>query len=1012
MEKQQRDIHISSGAPVPNAVDIYDSYTYNITFSMLPNSFWHTGKLPIGNNAVNKIIVAQTGVTTKFNIDNLTIETVNDNYGSTSTSSLTYTTKATFEITEPLGSSLISLMQRGYGILEKLDAVAGNTAEGLYDKDSGPLDLLYLMEVDLIGHRGHYVDGDEMAMFDAEGPVMGDPNSGEIFGKYAWPVYLTQFDFRPETEGTKYMFETVSVDQYVKMLSSDTRKIQNDFNIYGEDIEELFQKFGAEVTKQIVSAQSGATPKGARPDPKRCHVVTVKLGNKCDGETKDTPDTSWHEDAYKIVPGYLEEITVPVTPAEGVAKGGDGDTEEKTQKINVLKMEFKEGESITKAIDRMLSHSQTYTTLTTDKIFDGANADKIKDGKEPGQPTYSSNIHATLLSAGETTYTGGPAYQITYNVDLKQQAGAVTEGNKTEDTTTQTDIIDNWFIVKKYDYMFSGLNDQVLDVDISYPNGQIFLFPEHGGLGPTYRDSPATAANTKAIAEQKDKSAEALAQSTDAAEIIKKFEELQLDLQSALSSIKMDGMAFIEGLQAQVKGPANALKSVNGRLPSSPASVFNKIKVIESTTQFFDNTFNDLVELQQSIEESANDFASGINLTGRISEIVKKAASPFDFVTESISGGLGSISTGIDGFVDTINESTGLTLSPNDIPGIGEAQRIVDTLTDAITTPGDGFGTGTIGGGNTWNTTLTSINVQENKHKYLEELDFNNDDDFAPAIKKLKSQPHKTGNKEEGKTVAQHYFSTVLSYSGTGIPYLNKIRLSIKGDPYWIGRKNYVNEMKSGDNVTLLEEGLEGKMRWRPEFQTDRSDTTSAPYDAGSVFFGFRYLFPKEYEHYQDDPSLHTGKMEFDRMDLTYSGYYMVVKTTHSFVQGQFRQDIDAVKMNTYPNNVVFADGTIINTDPDAEKTTVSASNIVDDGSTTDALKFTPTFDDKKKVAETVTTAKPIDKEQDAADRRAFLDGFSTNPGFDPNDPGKDIDYLDPDFDWTQTLLNYTNGGG
>jgi len=163
MEKQQRDIHISSGAPVPNAVDIYDSYTYNITFSMLPNSFWHTGKLPIGNNAVNKIIVAQTGVTTKFNIDNLTIETVNDNYGSTSTSSLTYTTKATFEITEPLGSSLISLMQRGYGILEKLDAVAGNTAEGLYDKDSGPLDLLYLMEVDLIGHRGHYVDGDEMA---------------------------------------------------------------------------------------------------------------------------------------------------------------------------------------------------------------------------------------------------------------------------------------------------------------------------------------------------------------------------------------------------------------------------------------------------------------------------------------------------------------------------------------------------------------------------------------------------------------------------------------------------------------------------------------------------------------------------------------------------------------------------------------------------------------------------------------------------------------------------------
>ena len=153
----QKEIHIAGDSPLPNVVDSYSSYTYNITFSMLPQSFWFSGVLPIGSDQVNKMIIAQTGVTTKFNIDNLTIQTVADNYGSTFTSSLGYTTKATFEITEPLGSSLVTLMHEGFNQLKKLDAQLGNDSDQLYNKKEsmGPLDLMYLLEVDLIGHRGY-----------------------------------------------------------------------------------------------------------------------------------------------------------------------------------------------------------------------------------------------------------------------------------------------------------------------------------------------------------------------------------------------------------------------------------------------------------------------------------------------------------------------------------------------------------------------------------------------------------------------------------------------------------------------------------------------------------------------------------------------------------------------------------------------------------------------------------------------------------------------------------------
>ena len=123
---------------------------------MLPQSFWYAGVLPIGDLSKNKIIIAKTGVTTKFNIDNLQILTANDNYGATFTSSSSITTKATFEITEPLGSSLVSLMTRGWNELRNMDIRNDNKSKDLYDSKNktGPLDLMYLLEVDLIGHRG------------------------------------------------------------------------------------------------------------------------------------------------------------------------------------------------------------------------------------------------------------------------------------------------------------------------------------------------------------------------------------------------------------------------------------------------------------------------------------------------------------------------------------------------------------------------------------------------------------------------------------------------------------------------------------------------------------------------------------------------------------------------------------------------------------------------------------------------------------------------------------------
>ena len=58
---------------------------------------------------------------------------------------------------------------------------------------------------------------------------------------------LTQFDFKPDHEGTKYNFETVAVDQYVKTLSDDnTRLIKQELNLEGENITEILNKLAAD----------------------------------------------------------------------------------------------------------------------------------------------------------------------------------------------------------------------------------------------------------------------------------------------------------------------------------------------------------------------------------------------------------------------------------------------------------------------------------------------------------------------------------------------------------------------------------------------------------------------------------------------------------------------------------------------------------------------------------------------------------------------------------------------
>ena len=906
-----KSIYISNDNVQHNILDEYESYTYNLTFSMMPMSFYYSGNFTLGSQArkdAKRVIIAQTGVTTKFNIDNLTIESVTDNYGSTFTSSLTYSTQATFQILEPQGSSLIHLMHMGYNKLKEIDEANGNTFEKLYgdSKNKGPLDLPYLLEVDLIGHKpiGEQYDEQEF----------------NVIGKYVYPCYLTNFDFNPQTEGTQYNFRLVSIHNIGATLIPETRRLAKEVTIKGKDTTELLKDLEGQVNRDIVQRLHIADTDSADAQ-QRSHVIKIDLGSKYEEDKKmeqeldDKGKPKWHAAVLPIDPGKLTPVTDAVGSSEQADNDGTGSKEE--TKLHHV-MTLKKGRSIKACITDILGLNHKFCSLVTDREFTNEESD-IGKPKDPKADIFSPKIQMAPVAkaGGYTVTTGGPAYNIAYTIDLLKQAGVQTGSQKvlTEEEKSKA-LIDRWGIVKKYDYMFTGLNDQIQDVDITFPTGQVFLFPEYGGMSPTYKDAPAQARSLKEIASGKKKTTNRLTKGAfDAESVLAHFETLGNDLRDIVTGARTDAVDFIEGLAAMRPGVAANLRSGNKRLPASPQAVFAKGKAITQATQTIDKLFTDIQDLQKAVESAAGELASGINggvnlLTKKIGKIVTESMTPFNFKS-SLGSAIGNVRDGIGGLVDNINDATGLTLNANDIPGLGEFDNILSDIEDvANSTIPDGFGTpGTnpdLFGALTYDTTSVDQN------QYLEEFDFSTDVLYSGESESigLPGQANSGDELSQDTTPKQHYTTTALSYGKTGIPYLARLTLDVKGDPYWLGRRNFASEYQAGIDGDPITESLMRKGGgWKPEFLTSRTEIDGAPYDAGSVFLAFRYVFPKEYETYQDDINEHSGKIEMTTIDMSYTGYYMVVKVTNKFIGGLFTQQLESVKMNTAPNKAVFVDG-------------------------------------------------------------------------------------------------------
>lgn len=881
-----------SGTLLINPTDAYSSYTYRLTFSMLPYTFYSTPEVDLDTTkpSSGRIIIAQTSVT-KFQIDDLEISSVvHSSPPAKLKGNRTSKYLLNFTLREPLGMSFIDLLNRTAYQLNKNSEVqypSGGTP---------PLQTMpYLLEIELIGQE----DGE------VENPDSSKINKfGETFYHTAIPMRVIDFDIDPGVQGTMYNIKAVPITEIDRGAKRSIKQIPRDMTIESDKgtVEELL----ASLSDQMQKEQKAETDSNDEE-----YGVELGLYKLADEGLPGHPDI--FKDGLPIDPEYLQaglatkdlkKLPATLSQVEENDESGQAD-EGNDGKDNKVRFTIKKGTLISRIMKDLAGLNSDYINTTI----------RFKMAKESAQLDPSTHVPEktqTLTPTLRTSYkwpdqkftkTHHPAYTYIYELTGKLDSSIVVDTSELEvdgetEKTESRVAAKNRNICKSYGYFYTGINDQVLDVDLKIEHGVRYLATGYGGKQANYTMSDATAISKAAVKSTAD--AEKKKTPIDETGILDKFAQIGKDIKAIITDLKNLPQKIAEDLSMLATGlspigvskpDVNNVRKINMKLPSSPISIITNSATIKDLTGQLDDLTESIDDLQDSIQGEISEI-----LDSQIAEIMSKAFVPFDV----IDSGLNKIAEGVGGFIDKIEDAVGdleleqFGIDPTSM--LDEARDKVDKFVSEASTTPPGFSTGDVMGSVTSTTSTNEFSSQ-----YMEELEFDDTamgyNDFAPDSV---FGEYDTNLQEFMCTPASKYanksiFSTMLSNSSLGAPYLVRTALTIKGDPYWLGRET-VNDNKKFVHVKGKE--FLGEFEHNiGEVRTKSIKENIAPYGLGEVCFYFAYLFPREYDHWSDDSSRHTGEMKDLSMDKSFSGQFCPYRVTHMFSGGFFKQNLEAFRI-------------------------------------------------------------------------------------------------------------------
>jgi len=638
------------GKAYGNILDQYSSSTYNAKLYIInPNTApssesaqssesarQNTGAPGAGGQTLTDspdrtVVIAQTGVTAGNTIDNISISTIGG-----------AVTGVSFEIIQPNRADLLDQIVLARSFL------GCEGSQGVY----------FYLEIFFRGYS------DEADFF-----VPSSSDDGgqlvDIVGPYRWKIIPVSIDCTVTSDGAVFSFEC----KYQETVAFENRRFRLGQNITAkgttitemvksveDGINKFFQENNDKQVKDEVSFDLSGLLKSASTTPDQNKILiedeNLILPNVDTGDVSKAPlNRSDAEDSGNA--GDRVE--------DSQAASGDQDEVESDETTNVIT--FKPGESIEEVMYKILAMCPEARFRHSRK----ANPDEIEDQECRRDQAFIQKlkINAGVEDIGYDKRTNTAAYKIIYRPVLYREASdtqfVIPEEN--EDLSPEevqsrfNQIIDSGNLRKAYQYLFTGVNDQIVDLDITYNTNQSVLMTPRRGLVGT----------------------------PDAAGAKEKTDNVDKDEDTGLSGL-LDSLS--KGFEALAKDTISSL--FNGEFSGIQGGLDSLVSTL--TSQGFSNT--QLAQLEQAIQSGAqselNQFLDTIDsatLRNLATNLLINPANPTTGTPPNYSPEQSGYQYSEDFF--GINNTTGIDVSDlNSLGFISDIQR-PDTQSQMETTQKD-----------------------------------------------------------------------------------------------------------------------------------------------------------------------------------------------------------------------------------------------------------------------------------------------------------------------------------
>ena len=568
------------GEAFGNILDEYSSSTYNIKLYLINPNTSQPGEAAQSSDTARQnvgapgnssstltsspdqtVVIAQTGVTAGNTIDDLSITSVGG-----------AATGVTFTVKQPNRADLLDQIVLARSFL----GVEGT--QGVY---------LYL-EISFLG----YIDEDDFT-------IPTDPEQGgqlaEIVGPYRWKIIPSNITCTMDDTGSSYDFTCRF--QETEAFTDRRYRLGQGITARGKTITEMVQsvedginKFlqnnnDKQVKDEVLFDLSGLLASDDNTsDPNKVLITdeNLILPDVNTGDDTKAPLNQADAGSEKTAEQRIEESTDPNADPEQLTD------DEITNVIN-----FKIGESMEDIMNKILAMCPEARFRHSRK----ENPDEIDDQACRKEQAFVQRlkINAGIEDIGLDLRTNQAAYKIIYRPVLYRTASdrqfVIPEENENltpEEVRTRFEqLVDSGNLRKAYQYLFTGMNDQIMSLDIQYDNGVALLMtPRRGLVGTT--DSATSKEKTDNVDGDEDTSPsgllsslkdgfDALAKDTISSLLSGDFSGLQGGLESFTATLQQQGFSQFQLDQLEQAIQTGAQNELNQFLDAIDSSTLRNL---------------------------------------------------------------------------------------------------------------------------------------------------------------------------------------------------------------------------------------------------------------------------------------------------------------------------------------------------------------------------------------------------------------------------------------------------